>query len=90
MKKNRREVESYRLAVIRQMVELATAGFGLVAALAWNEFIRNLIDAYIKPRLGENSGIVSLLIYAVVVTILAVFVTSQLSKLAKRLERKRS
>ena len=68
--------------VISEMLRLATSGFGLVAALAWNELIKEIIKEYIKPVLGETSGIVSMVIYAVLVTTLAVFVTYNLSRLA--------
>lgn len=79
------EIKKYRLAIVKQMLQLATAGFGLVAALAWNELIQTLIAEYIKPRVGVGSGIVSLAIYALIVTALAVLVTLQLSRLAERL-----
>lgn len=68
------------------MLSLTTAGFGLVAALAWNDAIKGIIDSYVKPLLGEGSNIFSLLIYAVIVTVLAVFITLQLAKLQRRLE----
>ena len=70
--------------VLSEMLRLATSGFGLVAALAWNELIKEIIKEYIKPILGETSGVVSLVIYAVLVTALAVFVTYNLSKLADK------
>lgn len=76
-----------RVEVVRQMLTLATSGFGLVAALAWNSVIQELVNNYIKKLLPGNSGVVSLLIYAVVVTILAVSVTFELSKLIERLDR---
>lgn len=69
------------------MLTLTTSGFGLVAALAWNDAIKGVIDKYLKPFLGEGSNIFSLLIYAVIVTVLAVFITLQLTKLQSRLER---
>ncbi|MEK7502137.1 MAG: DUF5654 family protein [Patescibacteria group bacterium] len=72
--------------VIKQMVTLSTSGFGLVAALAWNNFIQELVSNYIKKWLPGNSGVISLLIYALVVTILAVFVTLQLSRLSQKLQ----
>ncbi len=74
------------LAVIKQMTALATSGFGLVAALAWNNVIKETVDIYIKPFIGEGSGVISLLIYAVIVTSLAILVTFQLTKLEKKLE----
>jgi large-conductance mechanosensitive channel len=70
--------------VFRQLLTLATSAFGLVAALAWNALIQEFVADYIKPLLGGVSGIVSLLIYAVVVTILAVVITYNLSKLAEK------
>src|SRR5579872_1016974 len=73
------------LEVVRQMVTLSTSGFGLVAALAWNSVIQEFVNGYIKKWLPSGSGILSLLIYAIAITVLAVFVTLQLSKLADRL-----
>lgn len=75
------------LTVIKQMIILATSGFGVVVALAWNEVIKNFVDSYVKPYLGQGTGVFSLFVYAIVVTILAVVVTMQLSKIEKRLER---
>lgn len=72
-------------AVIKQMTALATSGFGLIAALAWNNVIKETVDMYIKPLIGKSSGLVSLIIYAVIVTVLAVLVTLQLSKLEQKL-----
>ena len=66
------------------MLSLATSGFGLVAALAWNELIKEVVEGYIKPVVGGNSGIISLLIYAVLVTVLAVVITYNLTRLVKR------
>jgi len=68
----------------KQMLTLATGALGLVAALAWNQLIQELVSQYIKPLIGGASGIVSLLIYAILVTILAVLVTYNLTKIAKR------
>lgn len=73
-------------AVIGKMTALATSGFGLVAALAWNNVIQETVNQYIKPLIGGGSGIVSLLIYAVLITALAVLVTLNLSKLEQRLK----
>ena len=70
--------------IATQMLTLATSGLGLVAALAWNEFIQEVVNEYIKPLVGGSSGIISLLIYAVLITALAVVVTYQLSKLASK------
>lgn len=81
------EKKRLSLEVIRQMVALSTSGFGLVAALAWNSVIQEFVNSYIKKWLPGGTGIVSLLIYAIIVTFLAVLVTLQLTKVKDRLER---
>ncbi len=71
--------------LIKQLLTLATAGFGLVAALAWNDAIQFIFRNYLDPVLKDTSGgVVSRLIYAVIVTIIAVFVTYNLSKISGR------
>lgn len=74
--------------VVRQMLTLATSGFGLVAALAWNNVIQEFVNDYIKKWFPQGSGIISLLLYAVIITVLAVFITLQLSQILERLENK--
>jgi hypothetical protein len=75
------------IAVLRQMLTLATSGFGLVAALSWNNVIQELVNTQIKPYLPTGSGLLSLGVYAIVVTVLAVTVTLYLSRLIERLEK---
>lgn len=76
----------FPLIFVKQSVALATAGFGVVVALAWNELIQSVIAEYIAPFLGGSSGVVSQLIYAIVVTTLAIVVTMQLLRLQSQLE----
>lgn len=85
--KQNKEQQKLHIEVIKQMVTLSTSGFGLVAALAWNSLIQEIVNTYIKKWLPDNFGIISLLIYALVVTFLAVFVTLQLSRLSQRLQK---
>lgn len=75
------------IAVLKQMLTLATSGFGLVAALAWNSAIQELVNTYIKPYLPVSSGLISLVLYAILVTIIAVMVTVNLSKIIQKLEK---
>ncbi len=84
MVKITRHLSGIKKEVFKQMLSLATSGFGLVAALAWNELIKEVVEGYIKPVVGGNSGIISLLIYAVLVTVLAVVITYNLTRLVKR------
>lgn len=86
IKKGKKEVKKYQLEVVRQIIKLSTAGFGLVAALAWNQLIRTTIDTFIKPKLGASSEIFSLVIYAIVVTLLAVLITIQLGRLEAKIQ----
>ena len=90
IKKQKKKEKPKRLhiEVVRQMATLATSGFGLVAALAWNNVIKEFVDGYIKRWLPNGSGIISLLIYAILITVLAVFITLQLSKLLDRVDKK--
>jgi Na+/melibiose symporter-like transporter len=74
------------IEVVKQMITLSTSGFGLVAALAWNNVIQEFVNAYVKKWLPDGSGITTLFLYAVVITVLAVMVTYQLSKILDRLE----
>lgn len=71
------------------MVALSTSGFGLVAALAWNNVIQEFVNNYIKKWI-PGGGIVSLLIYALLITLIAVLVTVQLSKFLKKVEQKKA
>jgi hypothetical protein len=89
MATKKKTVEDKKLAaeVVKQMVTLSTSGFGLVAALAWNSVIQEFVNGYVKKWLPNGSGIISLLIYAVIVTVLAVLVTLQLTRLSEKLQK---
>ena len=87
MSTKKQEDKNLYLSIVKQMIQLSTAGFGLVAALAWNNVIKEFVDTVIKPYLPEGSGIISLLVYAILVTVLAVVVTIYLSRLEKTLEK---
>jgi len=69
--------------LIRQLLTLSTSAFGLAAALAWNETIQQTVKEFIEPSL-PGSGILSRFIYAILVTLLGVIITFQLSRLAQR------
>ncbi|MBA2344119.1 MAG: hypothetical protein H0V83_03440 [Rubrobacter sp.] len=69
--------------VLDKIIELMTAAFGLVAALAWNAAIQALFIAVF----GEAGGLVAKFFYAVVVTVIVVLVTIRIGRLAERLKR---
>jgi len=82
----KKEQRKLQQKVIKQMFTLATAGFGLVAALAWNEAIKSFFKEYIDKYLRVGGVVGSRFLYAVVVTVLAVLITYQLSKLSQKFE----
>ena|SRR3990167_9231838 len=87
-KKLSQEARELQLSVLKQMLTLATSAFGVVAALAWNSFIQEFVNMYVKTYFPQSSGMISLFIYAIIVTILAVIVTFNLSRITSRLEGK--
>jgi hypothetical protein len=62
--------------VIEKLAALVTAAFGLVAALAWN----GAIQAIFKKVFGTAEGMGPMLVYAVIVTIIAVLATIWVGK----------
>jgi uncharacterized protein DUF5654 len=64
--------------VLDKLVELITAAFGLVAALAWNTAIQELF-AVIFPEAGD---LIAKFLYAIVVTMIVVLVTIRLGRMA--------
>ena len=87
--KKSEETKAFHRELIERMITLSTAGFGVVAALAWNNVVQEFINSYIKKFLPTGSGLLSLIIYAIGITFLAVFVTYQLSLLQKTFEKKK-
>lgn len=63
------------------MLTLITAAFAFVAGLAWNEAIQKLIEEFYTA----GGAVTGLLIYAVIVTIVAVVVTVLLARIAGKM-----
>ena len=87
MSTKKQEQDSLKLTILKQILTLATSGFGLVAALAWNSAIQELVTTYIKPFVPQGGGLISLLVYALIVTTIAVLVTINLSKIIEKLQK---
>ena len=66
--------------VLQSMIALASAALGLVAALAWNDAIKETI----KQLLGGDESLSSKYIYAIFATILAVIVVLILARVAAK------
>lgn len=80
---------AFKNELIDQMLKLCTAGFGLAAALAWNDTVKTIIEEYIKPYAAVGSGLLSQVLYALIVTLLAVAITYQLTKLSQKFNSKK-
>lgn len=65
--------------IIKKFSTLITSAFGLVTALAWNEAIQELIKEYDLVKYGP-------LLYAVLVTILAIIITILLGWIAGKVK----
>ena len=66
--------------VIEKIAALLTAAFGLVAALAWN----GAIQAIFKELFGSAESLIPMIVYAVVVTVIAVLVTIWIGRIAEK------
>lgn len=75
-----KKAKELRSEFLKTMVQLATASFGLVAALAWNDAIQNLINRF----LSSGPGLKSKFIYAIFITVIAVVITYFLGKAAQK------
>ena len=64
--------------IMETMLTLITTAFAFVAGLAWNEAIQKLIEEFYTA----GGAVTGLLIYAVIVTIVAVVVTVLLARIA--------
>ncbi len=75
--------KDFQKELLKQLITLSTSGFGLVAALAWNEAIQTFVKQYVDTYISIGSGVVYRFIYAIIITTIAVLVTYQLTKLAR-------
>jgi len=69
-----------RSEVIEKLAALITAAFGLIAALAWN----GAIKAIFLKVFGESEGLGPMLVYAIIVTVIAVIATIWIGKTAEK------
>lgn len=83
MAKKEKDHPGFYKELIAQLLTLSTSAFGFAAALAWNDTIQQTVKDFIEPTI-PGSGTLSRFIYAILVTLLGVLVTFQLSKLARR------
>ena len=67
--------------IIETILGLITTAFAFVAGLAWNDAIQKLIETFI----GTGDALPSLFTYAITVTIVAVFVTVLIARVAAKM-----
>lgn len=78
-----KSVRRLRREFLKNCTQMVTAAFALVAALAWNTTIAEIIKKYLKP--GKNLS--SWLIYALIVTFIAAMVSFYLGSLSARIKK---
>lgn len=66
---------------LQTMISLASASLGLVAALAWNEAIKQTI----VQLFGTGENLAALYTYAILATVLAIVVIMALGRAAARI-----
>jgi hypothetical protein len=83
---------AFQREVVDKMSALATAAFGLVAALAWNNAIQAVFARYYPAPVPEGATppvlapIGPLMAYAAIITLIAVAVILLIGRLAGRLK----
>ena len=73
---------NFRSTYLATMTALATAGFGLLAAGAWNTAIADLL----KTFLPHGQGVIYEVLYAFLVTLIAILVINALGRIADKTE----
>ena len=66
--------------ILDKIAALLTAAFGLVAALAWNGAIRAIFERVF----GSADNIPAMIVYAVIVTVIAVLVIIWIARVVTR------
>lgn len=77
--------KALRKEFFERFAALITGAFTFVAALAWNSAIQAVIAKYISP----GNGVRGMLIYAVIVTVIAIIAITQINTIAHTMEREK-
>jgi hypothetical protein len=80
------EKKSLRLEILDKMSSLATSGFGLVAALAWNDAIQRLFDSFFPQESEDTHSVIAKFLYAILITLIVVLVTTKLGSMTNTLK----
>ncbi|MDQ3018543.1 MAG: DUF5654 family protein [bacterium] len=75
--KAKEKIKETKRQVLLQSATLVNSAFALVAALAWNEAIKAVIDQFVP----QASAIFSKFLYAFVLTLIVVIISMRLTKI---------
>lgn len=78
----KQEKKNIKLEILEKISTLVVAGFGLVAALAWNNAIKKLFELIF----GKQSNIFAMFGYAILITIIVVVVTIKLGQTTRKIK----
>jgi len=80
LNKIKNEIKKINEEIKEKTLTFILGGFGLVAALAWNEAIKTLFETFFP----KESALIGKFIYAIIVTIIVVLASSQLTKISQQ------
>lgn len=75
------KIKETNTQIISQSFGLISSALVLVAALAWNDLVKDLITTYLQT----GGGLISRFIYALLVTVIAAVVATKLAKLSEKM-----
>ncbi|AKA48819.1 hypothetical protein IX51_06535 [uncultured archaeon] len=75
--------EEIKRESIEKLATLITSAFGLVAALAWNSAILKIFSVIF----GSSSDLLAMVLYAVIVTVIAVVITIYIGRVAGKMKK---
>ena len=78
------EIKEAKREFKRKITTLILGGFGLVAALAWNEAIKSLFETLFPKK---SNALIGKFIYALIITFVVVFLSLQLKKISEEKEK---
>jgi len=82
LNKIKNEIKKINEEIKEKTLTFILGGFGLVAALAWNEAIKTLFETFFP----KENALIGKFIYAIIVTIIVVLVSLQFRKISEKKE----
>lgn len=80
--KDEKVTKQLKKEFLERFATLITGAFTFVAGLAWNEAIQQLIQQYISP----GKTLISQIIYAIIITLIAIIAIMQINSIARKME----